>query len=363
MAVISVERHWNGATGRIDTGRTYEAHYKVMTDDALDGPRVIIAHFENTSGLPFPPHDAYNYANDSDPDAYCNSIDPKREPGSAFQWTVVVGFATVGTEETKPDENGNPTNNPFDWANSCDIGNATVSEPAESALYLGAFTVDGNEIETPLLEKNKRIQLQAANGRPLVPVPDALIARKVIRFGVVLDTYPMNLDALLFNTVNDSKFTLFLPRSQDLVCEKYTTWISDFGGGLFFQNGFYWKVNVEIQWDRRTWVRKHVNKGSEARIGTSSSTYAKGVPFSSSGDATTWDASALSLLDQAGIPRTRVITDYAGRPVGSAVPLNGEGGVAGVDGGGIPVPTILLHYLLQETADHAKLRVQDGGFI
>jgi len=152
MAVTSVKILHNGWTGS-DTaggGITFNVVYLVEVSDKSDGPLVVL----NASSLPMV-GDSYEVGNDRDEFAFVKSVSPS--PIADMMWHVVVTFGPLepsgegssnGTSTEGLDEEGKPTDDPFEIAARISVSSVLAKRAAQHGAYLGRVeeNLDGNYI-------------------------------------------------------------------------------------------------------------------------------------------------------------------------------------------------------------------------
>ena len=332
MTVTNVSLAGVGADGTITTTkRSYVANYKVMTDDQLDGPRVIFDKFKFDVMLPWFGY-SYAYGNDIDLPAFMVEINPRRERQNPLQWNVAVTFETSGEDEEKEDEEGKPTSDPLEWAGEVDISPLFFTVPVYKAKYLGATKGDAPHVDPPGVVVGNFYPPWNSNRQLYNPGLESTIAGRSFRVTETMETYPA-IEALeLLDTVNDRGFTLKIPGglNHEIITifnmDTHTALIVDIGGSLNFRNGvFFWRNRLEIHWRPDKWVDEVPDRGTAMRIGAG---FAKGIPGTYppvNQEEGYWTQAEVAAIVRAGLPLVHEIVDAHGRAITEPVLLDGVG--------------------------------------
>lgn len=321
MAVISVDKHWNGSSGSRTKGgkREYTAVYKVVTDSALDQVATICDHFQNAGNLPYL-GTPYQYANDNDPNAICVGIDPHREDKSAFQWTVSLKYETE-TGDKKDDDNnrqekdpnGKLTSDPSQWRESWRVGQTQITVPVEEAVFQGGM-FGPSAMKLPVGTKTPVVN---SAFEPFIPPPEkeidiAVYQREYYAIGLFSDEVVNQYQ----NRVNKNPIKFI--RSEiglDLNIAPYTCRIKSIGGTLEWINNLpWWRVSIEFWVNPLGWRKQIVDMGlnKSTVVGYPNQFAAEYVE----GDIVSGRVRAERLLDQSGNPITEpVLFNGAGEPL------------------------------------------------
>ena len=164
MSVVNVSKAWRGSAGmRSLQDKTYTVYYRVETDNANDGVRRVIEHFEDTPSLPFL-GDIYQFEGPGiveDAGVVLWKIEPTRDQASATVWLVALhyktpdesgegGAAGAGTDGVGEDEDGEATDDPVDFHGDLEVNFVDFTRPVDRAIYRGGFT--NYAIETGLVD-------------------------------------------------------------------------------------------------------------------------------------------------------------------------------------------------------------------
>jgi len=146
MTIVSVEHAQPTADMVADrSGHRYNAPYIVKVDSARVTPLEIVEYFGNdlNRGLDSP----FRYADASDPFSYCDSIAPRRRPGSQYVWDVILTYSTPTARDQESeqrewtDEDGIPTRDPFAWKGEMSISTQYVQVPVWRAWNYDDFPI------------------------------------------------------------------------------------------------------------------------------------------------------------------------------------------------------------------------------
>lgn len=327
MAGQSWELHWNGATGSWEKGkRTYAAVYRVRTTSALDGPATVCAYFYSDPELP-KLGASYAYGNDSDIWAYAVKIDPQRESKHSRIWNVVVSYETVEKDkEDKRDRNGNPTNNPLEFATEVELSKAQYQRPARKVWNLTALP--GRPVNT----------LGAYTNSARVPFSTPLMrddSHLVLRVTKYMDHFPEGHARQYCDAINSKKYTLHLEFQEFITTFfKHEAKLQNIGGSFnarILQEGTdepelvkYWRNTYEIHQRDGGWIEEVLDEGFEERLGLGDPDGRGGfIGFKADGSA--MDSEEMAAAFPGGLPVTAAIVDPFGNPVRDAVLLDGNG--------------------------------------
>ncbi len=120
--------------------------FLVETDDRLDGPQVVAGG--NVAGVKIPAiGDFYEFGNDIDQQAFCNSVSPKSVGGNLWEVTCAYGpRASLSPKDNQPEDNppmldkaGQPTDDPMLAATSVQVSLVHMKEPVTQAVYAGQW--------------------------------------------------------------------------------------------------------------------------------------------------------------------------------------------------------------------------------
>jgi len=129
---------------------TFNVVFLVETDDRLDGPQVVAGG--NVAGVKIPAiGDFYEFGNDIDQLAFCNSVAPKSIGGNLWEVTCAYGpRAGLTPKDNQPEENppmkdeeGEPVDDPVMAATSVQVSLVHMKEPVTQAVYAGQWWGQG----------------------------------------------------------------------------------------------------------------------------------------------------------------------------------------------------------------------------
>ena len=306
-----------GSTGKSARGgkREYTANYIVTTNDKEDDASVILNYFRDTTSLPSPERNsAYSYANGSDPKALCDSLEPTRDDSGPYTWRVAAHFGDAQDTKKGEDKDGNPTDNPLEFALDITTRFNKVRRPIYKAEYIEGFVAEADAaalgwggpgdfthavvnsamvVYDPPLERDAVTSILSVTGN-FAGIYDATEAEKFINV-VNASFYTLTYGAFFFSAgAHESKVQNITPSLQRT-------------NGLL-----YWRVNFEIETDRELgWRYKIIDRGTVRRAG----------PGDPDGKGGTISASDI----QPGAATNAAIVDSLGFPVSEPVLLNGNG--------------------------------------
>jgi len=145
MSVVSVKTIHDGWTGTHtkDELPSFTVVHLVEVDDPEDGVILVT----NAVGIP---QIGSPYATGNDAHAFttCNSIGASPVSGTRNLWQVTCSFGHKKPEQSDPtdgtDVDGNPTDNPLEFAVSMTMGTSRVTRDGTAGAYIGQLTeVDG----------------------------------------------------------------------------------------------------------------------------------------------------------------------------------------------------------------------------
>ncbi len=313
MAVNSVSLHWNGTTGSRDNlgKRQYSAVYLVDVDSVDDQTQVIVQHFQDTTGLPHLGSGPYSFRNDYDNTVICTLISPRRLDKSATSWEVTCTFETpTGDKDDKEqnkDPNGNLTDDPTLWLPRMDVGFRIEHVPVEKAIYRSGF-VGSAALLCPAGKEGPVINSAFV---PYVPPPETDLHISVVRRSWYDFDFSQDEANELIGRVNQD-FILINVLGYSAGWLPYTAKIINLGGSLeLINNGLYWRKDLEIHINPKTWRRQFADRGLHARA-------MAGDPDGRGGTI-----SASDIIE--GVPPVRRLTTVDDMPLTEPVLLDGDG--------------------------------------
>jgi len=327
MTITDISLAWTGTTGTSsNSGREWTASYNVETDSHLDQTKTIVDYFKTHNlfgSLDLPYLDTYyEFGNDIDRVALCDTITPKRKDGSQKHWLVDFHYKTPEEEEeeTGETEEGEATNNPLKWRTTCDVSFIEYSRPVAKAIYRDGMT-------NGLIEPAQEYAVVNSAMVVLDPPLDRAAMQQLFRFGKYRHRYPDGAkDA--FRAVNSKPFRIRVrdpdlvdedgdpahtDRALDATFQPFQCQISSVNGALVRKNGkTVWQLSTEMLVDYEFGFRVDVlDRGVSAKAGD-------GDPDGMGGEFSAID-------DPAGRPRQRQLVDPNGVPITEPVLLDGNG--------------------------------------
>lgn len=274
--------------------KEYSANYRVQTDDPNDGPVTVLNGFDGPDI-----GDGFNVRGERDNAARCVLIHPSPVEDSKLVWDVDVTWRTPSdVEESKPGQNGKPTNDPLRFASPVELSQQQMQRPVEKAILRSTI---------PPRPRNTMGPVVNSAGVIYDPPLEMDYAIDVVRVTRYLNFFPSGHWRSMTNAVNRDRFTIRrrVPR-LNLQFEPFQCKMQSVGGSMQFINQVpLWVVQYEIHVDKTFgWRRDVLDRGRQKRI-------PEGTPeFYTLG---------------AGVPAVKEITDNNGFPLRDPVLLNGYG--------------------------------------
>ena len=256
MAVTNVSLLKAGRSGSVkeDLNRSYTLRYRVVTNNANDGPERVLAHFENTSNLPWF-GTTYSSGNDSDTYAAVTDINVRPVKESDTRWDVDVKFSLPERRDKDNDPETDPTNRRDEYS----IGFSQVTETAREG-------VSRQDIPCPEVKVGDRTGIIVASGEP---VPENIAPEKLSGDMLLTITrYTASYDAAFYR-----RYVLRAVNSDRRIFDDpaygyYDTWeprqalITAANATLAYENGvMYWKVSLNIHLKEDGWDARVPNMG------------------------------------------------------------------------------------------------------
>ncbi len=337
MTITDITQAWSATKGATNNkGREYTASYNVETDSYNDQVKTIIDYFAtNTTfnGLAIPYlNKPYQFGNDLDVMALCDSVTPSRVSGSQYNWTVDFHYKTADQEEdeTQEDESGNASNNPMDWNWTVDISYADYSRPVTHATYRGGHTGDNflDVFNTGDGADQAIIPPMNSAGTVFDPALERSALRQVFRFGKYRHEYPDGM-ADNWRAVNSKAFGIKVkdpnvvnkngrPRTDKTLIswnfEPFQCQVVSANASVVRQNNMtVWKISSEIHADYEFGYRVKIADRGIVALGNAGAPDGIGGSLSSGNPAST------------GIPEDRTMRDVLGNTLAEPVLLDGNG--------------------------------------
>lgn len=207
--------------------KTYEVQYRLLTNDPLDGPGIVVNHSE----LPAL-YDSYEFGNDSDANVYLISKQPREESsdGSFKTWTVTCEYSNAPPVEL--------TSNP-------------ISEPAKFSMSFDQFTTIAR------LDQDGR-PITNTRSQAFTPSPEMDQSRPVyvVRRNELFINLPFVID--MVDSVNVSAWKGCAPRT--VKCKSIVT------GEIQQRNGIsFYETTYEFHLYDQTWDLFILNQTTKAK--------------------------------------------------------------------------------------------------
>lgn len=123
-----------------DGSKTYSAPYVAIVETAYDDGDTIVAYLD---AIGYGIGTEYRYGTAWDIDAVCQRITPRRKAGSLTHWEVDLEYAPDDEKDARPDDDGNLTEDPLDWAYEIDISTSPFETPVWKAWNVDVFPKSG----------------------------------------------------------------------------------------------------------------------------------------------------------------------------------------------------------------------------
>lgn len=145
MSITEVKLSGVGISGSATGGkdaivsRSYNAQYlvKATTDNLASS--WVFDYFQRTPDLPWPGR-FFNIGGGYDVESICKTLNVRYTANSEGQFVVDVSYEGLQgsqQQEEKPDQNGQATNNPLEWADEIDVSYTQISIPVEVGEFRG----------------------------------------------------------------------------------------------------------------------------------------------------------------------------------------------------------------------------------
>lgn len=312
MSVQGHNLHWTGATGNWEFGgkRSYAAVYKVWTNDPLDNV-VAINNYVLLNILSLGA--VYDYGNDIDFEAFCNSIAPKRQEGSSTDWLVTITFETMDDENEEKrsgkDKDGDPTTDPTDWRDVPSLSRRAVTEPVTRAKYLQ---------QTYLYAEGTYGPPMNAAGQIFDPPLETEVWHEILRIEHYDTFFPNDAEDWV-GSVNSATVTVNYSYAQfTRTWTKYKEKLLAWDGVFQRINGIdCWRWTLEFEHNKRGWQISVPNLGTYAR-----------ATVDPLGDYTDFDENGVAYHATNNPPPetgVRQLRDATGSPLTDPRPLDSNG--------------------------------------
>lgn len=318
MAIVSVRERATGRDGSVEKAdppeadrRTYRRVFVIETDDELDGFASIVAH-------PSIPALGSNYSTPGEIDlgSVAQSIDGRQL--GPMTWEAVVAYGPLDVEGGDPAQ-GDP--NPLHRPPVVTLTTASVQLP----MY-GVAAIDDPAVDPPSFVQISNLVPLASSGYPFDPIPtfDAPVARLRVERNVAVFQPIASVNVV--GTVNSRRLTtsgeLDLDDANDGQINAERACVIQWSAESRFENGVpYYREAIEIeirdQYPVQAFAAWQFDKGRYKLDGSD----------------------------------LKVIQDVDGYPVPVAVPLGGDGDIAG------PVLYEFRKYSFRTTFDFASLNI------
>lgn len=267
MAVSEVKLSSAGVSGSvsagdsqtINLGGSYRARYFVKCSTSNDTPDIIFRYFHRTTSLPYIGR-SFKIGNGFDRFSVCRSLDVNYTDKSDGQFVVDARFEPLQVEVEQPDVNGQPTSNPFQWADEIEVTFSQYSVPVEQAEFRG-FSHGANR----RFRVGAVIPVMNSAMIPFDPPLEKEENIKIIRITKIAATY----DGFSFdrfnNTINGERVIISKPVygfRQEI--PPYKGKLKMIGGQFQIQNGVrFWRQTAEIHINGFTWIKEVQDRGMD----------------------------------------------------------------------------------------------------
>lgn len=317
MGVLSVNVRIPGRTvAQTKDKTTYAATYRAKLDSASTSDFEILSDYR----IPF-----YGKPYDGDPRAVCKAKNLSRLSDSTLFCDIDVAWETPDkpddNEDDKPkaDDNGNPTDNPFDWRDKVQWIGAKFTKPAEDAIV----RTDKISRFRPLNGRGKPINAAGDVYDPPIEIDDS---RGILRITKYLQEFPGDVERDYRDAVNSDEVAI-IKKGFNRIFERFTLKMEPLQGQLLYHrqaNGreiAYWETVYELAVNWGGW-RFNINN-----VGINESQW----------DGDTDDAGNALALDSSGRlvyrdfdkiytgPFAKRMKDPDGRPITVPQPLDFNG--------------------------------------
>jgi len=266
MTVISAKLSTTGVTGTAERGgkREYQATYVVVSDSKTDHALTIQEHFRNQINLPHPDKaTVYAVGGEYDLTALCKKLSCKRVEASVGTWVVTADFGDVQNTEKGEDEDGNPTDDPIEFALEITHRFTKTRRPVLEADYIEGFIGDADATIR-------------ARGNPHAVVNSAFIPYDPPLerdHSNTIVTITGNFDGLFdgeaarryMHAVNDRRWRI-AHGDYFFAADAYQSKIQNITPDRMRTNGLsYWRVTFEIETDIFGWRQTILDRGTNRR--------------------------------------------------------------------------------------------------
>lgn len=229
MAVISLSSpRSRPGTIALDGTRTYTVTHMVLTDDAADGPRTVMAAVVDTGT-------SYNYGNDIDTRAYCISKQAEQvtsdDASETKTWNVTLEFSTLSREQQK--RLVSPLARPYEISYSHEHFQEVVEKDVNDQAILNT----AGEYFDPPIERDA--------SRPVLT-----ITRNEAEF-------PTGIANSYANAINSDYFQGGIAGTVKVFNISGQRVVEEFDG----EEIDYWKMTYEFHYKKDGWQRKILSQG------------------------------------------------------------------------------------------------------
>lgn len=205
----------------------------------------------------------YNIGNTRNASLFCRAVNVNRVGKSAiFEATAEFEPQTIQLQVTKQDGQGRPSTNPFTWRHEIHVSNYTVTVPAESGTFRGAFPPGAVGNKLPL---NGFTPVMNSALQRFDPPPEREVSVTVVRITKYTPTLFPHLYQRFIGSVNNDNVVInkgsygflyrFLP---------YQGKIRDVSAAFDIANGIpHFKQTLELHVNPLGWRRFILDQGDD----------------------------------------------------------------------------------------------------
>lgn len=235
MAILHVYRGpvTGSRSGERGDTRRYNVQWRVVTDDADDGPQTVMDAVDPSTAEAIPDiGDAYAIGNDADSTCFCRKITPTQTADDGCHWDVDVEFSSEA--EAIEDPLARPID--IEWSSE------RFTEPLERDLSID------------------ELPIRTTAGEPLNPLPEVERNRPILTVTKNQVAFSTLWQTTYENAVNTDPFQGFGPRQAK---------VDAIRARIVRENGVtYWQVQYVFKFKRDGWRLELLNAGLYVKSGT-----------------------------------------------------------------------------------------------